>query len=82
MYTYQDNVSLLIFKLQGPRAQIDRDLYKHHLQAHVFSTPNLTVKASSVEDLIIVRDHDGESCAGVVLGKLDPGIFVLAHFIY
>ncbi|BFZ18539.1 hypothetical protein BsWGS_21578 [Bradybaena similaris] len=55
----------------GLRAQIDRDLYKRHMQAEVLSTPNLTVRASAVEDLIIEEssDRDGHavSCKGVVL---------------
>uniref|UniRef100_A0A2C9JGP9 MnmG N-terminal domain-containing protein n=1 Tax=Biomphalaria glabrata TaxID=6526 RepID=A0A2C9JGP9_BIOGL len=58
----------------GPRAQIDRKLYKHNIQAEVFSTPNLTVKAAAVEDLITcgvpsIFDHGTLlGCRGVVIG--------------
>lgn len=36
----------------GPRAQIDRKLYKQAVQTELLSTPNLHIYASSVEDLI------------------------------
>src|SRR5215470_9519451 len=41
--------------VRGPRAQIDRRLYREAMQAEMAATPNLTVKAEAVEDLI-VRD--------------------------
>lgn len=61
----------------GPRAQIDRVLYKQNLQKEVFSTPNLTVRAAAVEDLIIgavdARQGHGTTsgCKGVVLASGD-----------
>lgn len=39
--------------LQGPRAQIDRKLYKQHLQAYLNDYPNLTIQAGSVSDLVL-----------------------------
>lgn len=65
----------------GPRAQIDRQLYKRAIQEELLSTPNLQIHASSVEDLIwdeveanIVTQHEHRSessplrqCKGVVL---------------
>ncbi|CAG5136382.1 unnamed protein product, partial [Candidula unifasciata] len=55
----------------GLRAQIDRDLYKGHMQAEIMSTPNLTVKAAAVEDLILEESSSHNGCAvkckGVVL---------------
>lgn len=36
----------------GPRAQIDRILYKKAVQAELFATPNLDIHSSSVEDLL------------------------------
>jgi tRNA uridine 5-carboxymethylaminomethyl modification enzyme len=48
--------------VRGPRAQIDRRLYREAMQAELFATPNLTVTAEAVEDLII---EDGR-VAGVV----------------
>ncbi|MFN3521399.1 MAG: tRNA uridine-5-carboxymethylaminomethyl(34) synthesis enzyme MnmG [Phenylobacterium sp.] len=41
--------------VRGPRSQIDRRLYREAMQAELAATPNLTIKADAVEDLI-VRD--------------------------
>ncbi|KAF6206876.1 hypothetical protein GE061_018112 [Apolygus lucorum] len=57
----------------GPRAQIDRTLYKRHLQKELFSTPNLTIIESAVEDLLLERPqvernvNAPKAAAGVVL---------------
>ncbi|UYV77082.1 MTO1 [Cordylochernes scorpioides] len=48
----------------GHRAQIDRSLYKKHLQAELKTIPNLYIYESSVDDLITVPG----SCSGVKLG--------------
>ncbi|XP_050720965.1 protein MTO1 homolog, mitochondrial-like [Eriocheir sinensis] len=62
----------------GLRAQIDRSLYKEHLQRELFSTPNLTITEGAVEDLWVVEGGGGgdgggsrqlaAECRGVVLG--------------
>jgi tRNA uridine 5-carboxymethylaminomethyl modification enzyme len=39
--------------MQGPRAQIDRKLYKKHMQHTLLHYPNLDVRAGSVFDLIL-----------------------------
>jgi tRNA uridine 5-carboxymethylaminomethyl modification enzyme len=39
--------------VRGPRSQIDRRLYREAMQAELAATPNLTVKAEAVEDLIL-----------------------------
>src|SRR3954465_9730083 len=39
--------------VRGPRAQIDRKLYREAMQAELAATPNLTVTAEAVEDLIV-----------------------------
>ncbi|CAG2100709.1 unnamed protein product [Medioppia subpectinata] len=45
----------------GYRAQIDRSLFKKHMQNQVLNnTPNLTIKCCSVEDLIINKTDDGQ----------------------
>ncbi|KOC70834.1 Protein MTO1-like protein, mitochondrial [Habropoda laboriosa] len=49
----------------GYRAQIDRDLYKKHLQKELFSTPGLQICESSVEDLIL--HGDSPHCRGIIL---------------
>ncbi|KAJ7341661.1 hypothetical protein JRQ81_006100 [Phrynocephalus forsythii] len=55
----------------GLRAQIDRKLYKEHMQKEVLQTPLLTVWEASVEDLLLTTpetDHPGKCCvSGVVL---------------
>lgn len=58
----------------GPRAQIDRKLYKKHMQELVLSTPNLRVIEAPVEDLVLEELGKGDNpilkfkCTGVVLG--------------
>ncbi|XP_043191596.1 protein MTO1 homolog, mitochondrial-like [Amphibalanus amphitrite] len=54
----------------GPRAQIDRSLYRRHLQKELLSTPGLQVLEASVDDLVL---SDGERpgtavCTGVRTG--------------
>ena len=49
--------------LQGPRAQIDRKLYKHHMQETLFNYPNLDVRAGSAFDLVL--DHTTASTGPV-----------------
>ncbi len=39
--------------VRGPRAQIDRKLYREAMQAELSATPNLTIIADAVEDLVI-----------------------------
>lgn len=58
----------------GPRAQIDRQLYKKAIQSELRSIPNLEICCSSVEDLIIDEATAAESklgtlksCQGVIL---------------
>ena len=51
----------------GPRAQIDRALYKKAMQEVIFTYPNLTVLFSSVEDIIIKN----KKACGVVLETSD-----------
>ena len=69
------------YQFQGPRAQIDRKLYKKHMQKMVLSTPNLTVIEAPVEDLILEEVHKGDNpimkfkCSGVTLGTYSIQIF-------
>ncbi|KIW73125.1 tRNA uridine 5-carboxymethylaminomethyl modification enzyme GidA [Phialophora macrospora] len=41
----------------GPRAQIDRDLYKKYMREEMLSTPNLSVVEGKVADIIVSRDN-------------------------
>jgi NAD/FAD-utilizing enzyme apparently involved in cell division len=42
--------------VRGPRAQIDRQLYRHHMQRAIAATNNLEVVAGMVDDLLIEED--------------------------
>ncbi|KAF8452193.1 glucose inhibited division protein A-domain-containing protein [Boletus edulis BED1] len=62
----------------GPRAQVDRKLYKRHMQDIIFNYPNLDVRAASVSDLVF--DHQmaspssNHSIWGTVTGvRLETG---------
>ncbi|KAL4071899.1 glucose inhibited division protein A-domain-containing protein [Scleroderma yunnanense] len=62
----------------GPRCQVDRKLYKTHMQDIMFNYPNLDVRAASVSDLVC--DHDTLSAPtsipvwGAIKGvRLDSG---------
>ncbi|KAH9912974.1 glucose-inhibited division protein A subfamily [Epithele typhae] len=64
--------------VQSPRAQVDRKLYKKHMQAALFNYPNLDIRAGSVFDLVLshpttsssVTDFPRSEVRGV---KLDTG---------
>ncbi len=48
--------------VRGPRAQIDRKLYREAMQAELLDYPNLEVRAEAVEDLRV----EGDKVTGVV----------------
>ncbi|KAK9248296.1 glucose inhibited division protein A-domain-containing protein [Lipomyces tetrasporus] len=61
----------------GPRAQIDRKLYKQHMQEEILKYKGLDIKEGSVKDLIIEPDAQGErhgKIRGVVMdsGEVIP----------
>ncbi|MGB0906161.1 MAG: tRNA uridine-5-carboxymethylaminomethyl(34) synthesis enzyme MnmG [Maricaulaceae bacterium] len=43
--------------VRGPRTQSDRHLYKVAMQELLVETPNLTIKAKAVEDIIVKNDR-------------------------
>ena len=49
--------------VQGPRAQIDRALYRRAMQAELRAHKSLTLRADAVEDLLLAPD--GKSVTGV-----------------
>lgn len=56
---------------KGPRAQIDRKLYKSHMQAELNSVPNLTLLEGSVSDLLITpipSDSNTSKTVGKIQG--------------
>ncbi len=54
--------------VRGPRAQIDRKLYREAMQGELAQTPNLTIIEAAVEDLIV---HEG-----LVAGAIDAAGYV------
>lgn len=53
---------------QGPRAQVDRKLYKRHMQEILFNYPNLQIRAASVHDLVFQHDDATHGTWGTVKG--------------
>lgn len=51
----------------GHRAQIDRNLYKKHMQSELKRQPNLDIHCASVDDLIVELCPDkGHICKGII----------------
>ncbi|XP_071395789.1 protein MTO1 homolog, mitochondrial [Centroberyx affinis] len=44
----------------GPRAQLDRQRYRHFIQSELLSTPRLTVLEGSVEELLVTETNPEE----------------------
>ena len=53
--------------VRGPRAQADRKLYRRHMQEWILNYPNLEVRASAAEDLVVERGR----VTGVVVDSGD-----------
>ncbi|KAI0086071.1 glucose inhibited division protein A-domain-containing protein [Irpex rosettiformis] len=61
----------------GPRAQVDRKLYKQHMQETLHNYPNLDIKAASVHDLVFDHTDSRDGSWGTVKGvRLDNGEIV------
>jgi tRNA uridine 5-carboxymethylaminomethyl modification enzyme len=52
--------------VRGPRSQIDRRLYREAMQAELAATPNLTIIAEAVEDLLVRQNLGDVEINGVV----------------
>jgi hypothetical protein len=63
------------FFVKGLRAQIDRDLYRGHMQEAVRGVAGLTILEDSVEDLVLREGQEGGKLGvtGVCLGKEGEG---------
>jgi hypothetical protein len=69
---------ILKYDLQGPRAQMDRRLYKQHIQETLNNYPNLEIRAGSVHDLIFdhtLTDGTWGTVTGVRLGTYSADLF-------
>ncbi|KAI9786941.1 MAG: Mitochondrial Translation Optimization [Geoglossum umbratile] len=54
----------------GPRAQIDRKLYKKHMQEELLSYPNLSIVQGSVADIVVDRESSGRPDSDGRYGKI------------
>ncbi|TRM62673.1 glucose inhibited division protein A-domain-containing protein [Schizophyllum amplum] len=62
----------------GPRAQMDRTLYRTNMQRTLFNYPNLDVRAGSVFDLVFDAPPSADGPPSKIVGvKLDSGDIVL-----
>jgi tRNA uridine 5-carboxymethylaminomethyl modification enzyme len=53
----------------GPRAQIDRALYKKYMREELESYPNLSIVLGKVSDIVIAENHD-DPAAGAAKSKI------------
>jgi glucose-inhibited division protein A len=53
----------------GPRAQIDRDLYKRYMKEEVLSTPGLSVLEGKVADIVVSKE-EGDGSDKISKGKI------------
>ena len=69
----------------GPRAQIDRDLYKKYMKEEMLATPGLSVLQGKVADIIVSRDgldEDDGIAKGRITGiKLEDGQIIPASHV-
>jgi tRNA uridine 5-carboxymethylaminomethyl modification enzyme len=66
----------------GPRAQIDRKLYKKHMHEEMMAYPGLTVKEGKVADIVVDRSPGaiGEGRHGKITGvRLESGEIILTN---
>ncbi|KAI2630610.1 glucose-inhibited division protein A subfamily [Hypoxylon sp. NC1633] len=54
----------------GPRAQIDRALYKKHMREELTSYPNLSIITDSVSDIVLGEGADPAATGGQAKGKI------------
>ncbi|KAG8353663.1 Mitochondrial translation optimization protein 1 [Fusarium venenatum] len=58
----------------GPRAQIDRDLYKKHMRAELTSYPNLSIVLDSVSDIVLTPQDLTDGASSRISGvRLESG---------
>ena len=69
----------------GPRAQIDRDLYKTYMKEEMLATPNLSILEGKVADIIVSAeglDGDEGIAKGRITGiKLEDGQIIPASHV-
>lgn len=58
----------------GPRAQVDRKLYKMHMQDTIFNYPNLDVRAASVSNLVFGHHSVSSGCGRMPVWGVVEGV--------
>jgi tRNA uridine 5-carboxymethylaminomethyl modification enzyme len=76
--TYQNNLAHMLIVNQGPRAQIDRSLYKKYMREELQSYPNLSIVLGSVADIVVAKDEfEGQPQTERITGvRLESGEIV------
>lgn len=60
--------------VHGPRAQIDRKLYKAEMQSLLSTYPNLRIRCANVKDIVLSDQVEGSNAARSVVGlRVDMG---------
>ncbi|KAF4629394.1 hypothetical protein G7Y89_g8751 [Cudoniella acicularis] len=66
----------------GPRAQIDRDLYKKHMREELQEYPNLSIVPGSVADIIVTHDEENPTSKGKISGvRLESGEIIPTNHV-
>lgn len=81
---YQNSLGHKLIDKQGPRAQIDRSLYKVYMREELRSYPNLSVVLGSVADIVVAKDEfDGQPPTERITGvRLESGeIIPTSHVV-
>lgn len=69
----------------GPRAQIDRDLYKRYMKEEMLATPGLSILQGNVADILVSRDglaEEDDIAKGRITGiKLEDGQIIPASHV-
>ena len=69
----------------GPRAQIDRDLYKKYMREEILSTHNLSVLEAKVADIVVSKEvlanNEGESPGRITGIRLEDGSTIPASCV-
>lgn len=60
--------------VKGPRAQVDRKLYKMHMQDTIFNYPNLDVRAASVSNLVFGHHSVSSGCGRMPVWGVVEGV--------
>ena len=64
--------------VHGPRAQIDRDLYRQYMQTELKNCNGLEIQAAKVSDILVEPQLHGQKVIGV---KLDSGDVIYAKTV-